>query len=422
MTLFAYDTYKYNRDYNDLKSWLNILIVNRIYFIKIYNKFYSTNKSTPIISLWDLIDFKNRITDINSYQGLLKDKENSEFKFGNAKLYPAYSEYDKFEDICDWKTKIRQIIKEKLLPGVIYDIAMLGHDILNEKYITYSKYFFINKESNINTVIIGIEGNIFVNSLSVNSEDIEAAENENDLELGMRLIIFLIRSVSFDTKVIKLVNKDLLKNNNKKMIKDNNKKELLKLKNNILIALFNILPNSNLLKDFGSLINDSYINKSGISGSLYQFNKVKILIHKMNTNKVEDIVYKQGEEYFRFTDINISSTEIKDIEFYRTILNTTIKYVNKNIKYIDTKIESKHRWSILESTIWEISYLGFLSIMTGVGASCILSGKVSDVAGLSMDTWKEWMIKRQAGQWFRRVWDIFQRVSLKARWFGRTEP
>ena len=218
---------------------------------------------------------------------------------------------------------------------------MLGHDILNEKYITYSKYFFINKESNINTVIIGIEGNIFVNSLSVNSEDIEAAENENDLELGMRLIIFLIRSVSFDTKVIKLVNKDLLKNNNKKMIKDNNKKELLKLKNNRLIALFNILPNSNLLKDFGSLIDDSYINKSGISGSLYQFNKFKILIHKMNTNKVEDIVYKQGEEYFRFTDINISSTEIKDIEFYRTILNTTIKYVNKNIKYIDTKIESK---------------------------------------------------------------------------------
>ena len=321
MILFAYNTYKY-RDYNNLKSWLNILIVNRIYFIKIYNKFYSTNKSTPIMSLWDLVDFKNRITDIKPYQGLLKDKDNSEFKFGNAKLYPAYSEYDKFEDICDWKTKIRQIIKEKLLPGVIYDIAMLGHDILNEEYITYSKYFLINKESNINTVIIGIEGNIFVNSLSVNSEDIEAAENENNLELGMRLIIFLIRSVSFDTKVIKLVNKVLLKNNR-------------------LIALFNSLPNSNLLKDFSSLIDNSYIDKLGISSSLYQFNKVKILIHKMNTNKVEGIVYKQGEEYLRFTDINISSTEIKDIEFYRTILNTTIKYVNKNIKYIDTKIKSK---------------------------------------------------------------------------------
>ena len=33
----------------------------------------------------------------------------------------------------------------------------------------------------------------------------------------------------------------------------------------------------------------------------------------------------------------------------------------------------------------------------------------------------EWTIEYQAGQWFRRVWDIFQRVSLKAEWFRRTE-
>ena len=47
------------------------------------------------------------------------------------------------------------------------------------------------------------------------------------------------------------------------------------------------------------------------------------------------------------------------------------------------------RWrSILESTIREISYLGSPSIMTGVGASCILSEKVLDVAGSSIDTWK----------------------------------
>ena len=40
---------------------------------------------------------------------------------------------------------------------------------------------------------------------------------------------------------------------------------------------------------------------------------------------------------------------------------------------------------ILESTIQEISYLGFLSIITGVGTSCILLEKVLDVAGLSID-------------------------------------
>ena len=47
-----------------------------------------------------------------------------------------------------------------------------------------------------------------------------------------------------------------------------------------------------------------------------------------------------------------------------------------------------HRWSILKFTIWEISYLSFLSIITRAEASCVFSEKVLDVAGLSIDTWK----------------------------------
>jgi len=43
-------------------------------------------------------------------------------------------------------------------------------------------------------------------------------------------------------------------------------------------------------------------------------------------------------------------------------------------------------WSILEFTIQEISHLGFLSIITRAGAGCILSEKVLDMVGLSMDT------------------------------------
>jgi len=50
------------------------------------------------------------------------------------------------------------------------------------------------------------------------------------------------------------------------------KNNYLILKNNKLKALFNSLPNSNLWKYFGSLIDDKYIDKSGNSGSLYQFN------------------------------------------------------------------------------------------------------------------------------------------------------
>ena len=47
-----------------------------------------------------------------------------------------------------------------------------------------------------------------------------------------------------------------------------------------------------------------------------------------------------------------------------------------------------HQWSILEFTIWEISYLGSLSIITRVKAGCILLEKVLNMVGSSIDTWK----------------------------------
>ena len=43
---------------------------------------------------------------------------------------------------------------------------------------------------------------------------------------------------------------------------------------------------------------------------------------------------------------------------------------------------------ILESTIWEISYLGSPLIITRVGASCILLEKKLGMVGSSIDTWK----------------------------------
>ena len=46
------------------------------------------------------------------------------------------------------------------------------------------------------------------------------------------------------------------------------------------------------------------------------------------------------------------------------------------------------RQSILESTIQKISYSDFLSIITGVRASCILLEKVLDMVGSSMNIWK----------------------------------
>ena len=45
-----------------------------------------------------------------------------------------------------------------------------------------------------------------------------------------------------------------------------------------------------------------------------------------------------------------------------------------------------YQWLILESTIQEIPYSGSPLIMTGVGAGCILSEKVLNIAGSSMNT------------------------------------
>jgi len=55
---------------------------------------------------------------------------------------------------------------------------------------------------------------------------------------------------------------------------------------------------------------------------------------------------------------------------------------------------------ILEFTIWEISYLGFLLIMTGEDASCILLEKVLDMVDSSMDTWNTgWTEHMDSGKW-----------------------
>lgn len=325
-----------NNSGNDLKD------CNRNYSILNKNKFYSTVANQPIMSLRDIVEYKKGIVKINPYQGLLEGKDNYKFKFGIAKLYPTPSEYVKFKDICDWESRIKQIINEELIPGQTYDIAVMGRDILNEEYITYGKHFLINSESNINGIITRIEGNILVNSTSLNSGEIGVAENNDELESGFRLIVFLIRPVSFDKEVHKIANKLLLsktESSSLKRTKSINKKELLKLNNTKIKALFNSLPDSNIIKDFGIKIDNQYTDNSGIIGCLYQYKNSKILIHNTNIKKgvgTEGIVYKNDYEYFRFTDITIGNNA-----FLRTINNTTIKYVNNNIIYIDSKINSK---------------------------------------------------------------------------------
>lgn len=94
----------------------------------------------------------------------------------------------------------------------------------------------------------------------------------------MRLIVFLIRAVSFNFKIKNLANKLLLSKTEgvAKRNKSINKKELLKLNNKKIRALFNSLPYSNIIKElsnppYGLCIENKYTDSYGTIGSLYQY-------------------------------------------------------------------------------------------------------------------------------------------------------
>lgn len=163
---------------------------------------HNINLYDPIISLKDIADFKSRKQVQNPYIGLLEGKENSKYKFGKLHIVPKFSDYHKYDNIADWEYRIKDLIQNYLVKDLTYDIAVIGRDILNEEYITYGKHFLINSDSNVEAVITKIQGNIDVNSLSLNSGELEVAENNSDIESGLRLIIFrrfpgFIRFINF---------------------------------------------------------------------------------------------------------------------------------------------------------------------------------------------------------------------------------
>jgi len=141
-----------------------------------------------IISLKDIQDFKNNLQQQlnNPYIGLLRDKEDSKYKFGKLQILPKSYEYNKYENIADWEFRIKELITTHLAIGVTYDLAVLGRDVLNEEYITYGKHFLINNDSNIDAIITKIQGYIDIKSLSLNSGEIAVAKNNLDMDSPRR--------------------------------------------------------------------------------------------------------------------------------------------------------------------------------------------------------------------------------------------
>ena len=95
------------------------------------------------------------------------------------------------------------------------------------------------------------------------------------------------------------------------------------------------------------------------------------------------------------SDTKLAAWESSDAGIHSD-LSLISSYPNQITLYRSLHVRQQ---SILESTIWEILYLGSLSIMTGVGASCILLEKVLDMVGLSIDTWKTgWTERMDSGR------------------------
>jgi hypothetical protein len=136
----------------------------------------------------------------------------------------------------------------------------MGRDILNEEYITYGNHFLITSESNIHAVITKIQGAIDLNLISPNSGEIDVATTSEEVESGLRLIIFAVRSVSFDNDVRKAANNLLLEKIKTKENINSNKKEINKLHNSKIQSLLNCLPNSSKMSDYGTLLLVQCIN------------------------------------------------------------------------------------------------------------------------------------------------------------------
>jgi len=236
------------------------------------NRNSNSNLASRLPSIKNIIEYKTDLSPLYPYFGILEGKDNSKFKFGIVKLFPDPSDYNNIpdtrsvesdqgdiirsnENIFDWESRIRHIVSNELVPGQTYDIGVLGHNILKQRYVTYGRHFLLNSTSNIETIISLISGNIDSSSVTRNSGEIGVAENDDELELGLHVIICSLRPVSFDAFVEKAANKVLLKTTLNKSNKIVNKNEISKLNNKRIKALFNSIPNSNKMSDFGTLIN-----------------------------------------------------------------------------------------------------------------------------------------------------------------------
>jgi|HubBroStandDraft_6_1064221.scaffolds.fasta_scaffold212291_2 hypothetical protein len=114
-------------------------------------------------SILNDLDINTKIVNETSKLNNIKDIK---YKFGNIYQYPdLLNNYD----YNNWIINLYTLINEKLEDGVVYSMAILGVNELNNKinYTTYGPHVLITKNIDINNLITYIDGQLDSKNLSL---------------------------------------------------------------------------------------------------------------------------------------------------------------------------------------------------------------------------------------------------------------
>jgi hypothetical protein len=189
-------------------------------------------------------------------------------------------------------------------------------------------------------------------------------ENDNDDDI---IYFFKYRIISFNELLHQSVSKvdynisktgyiDISKN--KKYISDN----IDNIKNrNKILRLLNNIPLSHNFNDFGVLLSKNHkLDVLGLEGLYYKYNdNINIFIYDINNYFYKTIVFKNGYEFLRFSDIilqkynydenfehnnlimKILKSNLYNYDLLRIIDENSIIIKDRKIIFIDTTLKSK---------------------------------------------------------------------------------
>jgi hypothetical protein len=257
-----------------------------------------------------------------------------------------------------------------------YSLAILGFSKKSRDIVTYGPHILVTNKINIEQYSTYIEGQIDISVLDQYSDFIPI----EDL-----VVRFKYRVISISKKVHEAItNTEAEKLNEISRKKYDSYSKLLLLDSNYkeIINFINIIPLTSNFKKYGLFLTRNYVYKIDevfdkkrvkrdlmTEGSLFKYkDNIHILIYAYNLFTYKGIVFKNGYEYYRFTDIIIDKDKK---EVYKTIAHDIndydyiegydlIRVIKDHIIYIKNEqfqlIEKKLKGKLIKKDRRDINY------------------------------------------------------------------